>query len=73
MKTYNEFIQSFYAKYLPNQPRYIRVGQALFNYLVEHKPKLAEDVSGHGDWDCFYNDNNIGHLIIFLQDHWDSK
>lgn len=68
--TVEEFISTFYKDVLPYEPRYIRPGQALMNYLSVHRRDLYNAVTGHGDWDCFYDDKNIGNLIAFLYENW---
>lgn len=70
--TYKEFEESFLKEVLNNKPEYIRKGQALFNYLYEVNPDIANEIRATA-MDCFHNDRLIPKTLEHLKQIWDDN
>lgn len=49
-----------------------RQGQALFNFLNEHRPELAHRIRGTIQ-DPFYQDERISSCVQFINNNWDKS
>jgi len=74
-KEYWNWLNEFNTIYWPKVSKlgHIRKGQALFNYLYEKYPAIADKVSG-SIYDCYYNDeeSRIKLTLTYLKQNWES-
>jgi len=74
MNKYDKFTIEFY-KYLRLQAQYLRIGQALMNFLfIFDKEEYEKITSAHyydkTNVDCYYLDNLIPNTLEHLQKVW---
>ena len=73
--TYEEFEKGFYNDILPNKESFIRIGQALMNYLAnvwlkEYKRISSIHFYDRTNIDCFYTDKLINNTLKHLKRVW---
>lgn len=66
--TYEEFLEA--AKALQEANPDWRWGQVLFNLLAQARPDLSGLVHSVSGLDPFYNDNNAGNFLAFVEENW---
>lgn len=76
--TFQEFKNKWEIEILPNKPKFIRVGQALMNFLGdvwldEYKRISSVHYYDETDIDCFYNDNLFYNTLAHLETVWKTK
>ncbi len=71
---YNKFIIEFF-EYLKKQPKYIRTGQALMNFLFEFDHFYYYKITTQevDNYDCFYRDDLIFKTLEYLQKEWEKN
>jgi len=70
--TFEEFEQEYLTNILNKKPDFIRKGQALFNYLYDVHPNLADEIRGT-IIDPFHIDRNIPKTLSYINNHWNDK
>ena len=63
--SYDEFKKSILREVEETRPKYIRKGQAVFNY-VDDKFDLARKIQFEYNIDCFYRDDKIEPFLKIL-------
>ena len=64
----NIYIQ-FFKKYSEYKSQHLRSGQAVFNALSNVDRALADKIR-NTEFDCYYNDKNIGVVLSLLVDKY---
>lgn len=68
--TLGEFFRAAVERWLNSEHE--RLGQAIFNHLLEVRPDLAEQIRGT-ELDPFHNDGVLSELEKWLAVYWDWK
>lgn len=73
--TYEEFEYNLYNDIIPNRGDFIRIGQALMNYLgtvwlEEYKRITEQKIIGGLPTDCFYVNRFVPNTLLHLKKVW---